>query len=155
SHQRGLGRGMSDQGENDATELMQTAARLRFADPDTAQRLYQEAAERFRRSGSRRKLIQALKGLGQIARDLRGNIAALRYYEEAVDLCRKEDDELLLAHTVRHLGDIHHELKRDDLAEPCYQEALAIYRANKQASTLDLANAVRPFAVLQEAAGRI
>lgn len=134
---------------------MREANRLRFENPGEAQGLYREAVERSRNGGSRRNLIRALKGLGQIARDLRVNDLALRLYDEAVMLCRAEGDEILLAHTVRHLGDIHSDLRRDDLAQPCYEEALVIYRASSETSTLDLANAVRPYALLKENSGAI
>ena len=144
---------MTEREPDDCVELMREATRLRFENPGEAQRLYREAVEHFRQRGSRRKLIQALKGLGQIARDLRTNDLALRLYDEAVTLCRAEHDALLLAHTVRHLGDIHSDMRRNDLAQPCYEEALAIYRAHAGASILDLANAVRPYALLKENTG--
>ena len=146
---------MIDEQSDTSAELMRQASRLRFENPREAHRLYSDAVECSRRNGSRRKLIQALKGVGQIARDLRLNPAALGFYREAVELCRQEGDPLLLAHTVRHLGDIHQDMNHDNLAEPCYQEALTIYRSNPSTSTLDLANAVRPFAILQEAFGRV
>ena len=41
-----------------------------------------------------------------------------------------------------------------DLAEPCYEEALALYRSSGQtAPPLDLANAIRPLAILRERVG--
>ena len=144
---------MSDQNQDEPAELMRQASRLRFENPGEAQRLYEKAVESSRKSGSRPKLIQALKGLGQIARDTRLNGAALLCYKEAVALCRAEVDELQLAHTVRHLGDIHQDMRRTDLAGPCYEEALAIYRSNGKTSTLDLANTVRPLALLKETTG--
>lgn len=144
---------MSDQDADDSAELMREANRLRFEDPGASQRLYEEAAEYARQHESRRHLIQALKGLGQIARDAGNLNQALSLYEDAVKLCREVDDALLLAHTIRHVGDIHQDMKRVDLAAPCYDEALAIYRSHEQTSTLDLANAVRPFALLKEHTG--
>ena len=146
---------MSDQDSDDSAELMRKANTLRFEHPAEARRLYGEAAEQARQHGSCQQLIQALKGLGQIARDLRANDLALRLYEEAVALCRKENQALLLAHTIRHVGDLHQDMKRDDLAAPCYEEALEIYRSHAETRTLDLANAVRPFALLKEHAGAI
>jgi tetratricopeptide (TPR) repeat protein len=146
---------MNDQNVDDFMVLMSEARRLRFEDPAEAQRLFEKAVEESRKQGSPQKLIQALKGVGQIARDLRANDLALRLYQEAVALCRNENDALLLAHTVRHVGDIHQDMKRDDLAAPCYEEALGIYRSHRETSKLDLANAVRPFALLKENAGAI
>jgi tetratricopeptide (TPR) repeat protein len=95
----------------------------------------------------------ALKGLGQIERDLRNGHAALPLYEEAVALCRAVSEPLRLAHTIRHLGDIHLDAGRLELAEPCYDEALALYSENEQTVPLDLANAIRPLAILQERNG--
>jgi tetratricopeptide (TPR) repeat protein len=76
-----------------------------------------------------------------------GNLAAAQqHYEEAVALYR-----LALAHTIRHLGDVHRKRGNWEAAEPCYREALEIYRANRDhASPLDVANAIRPYALLQE-----
>ena len=39
-------------------------------------------------------------------------------------------------------------------AEPCYQEALLLYRDHPGTAPLDLANALRPFAILSEALGK-
>ena len=146
---------MSGRNVDDSVELMSEARRLRFEDPAEAQRLFEKAVEESRKQGPPRKLIHALKGLGQIARDLHANDLALRLYQEAVSLCRNENDVLLLAHTIRHVGDIHQDMKQHDLAAQCYEEALAIYRSHQETSILDLANAVRPFALLKEHAGAI
>jgi len=140
---------------NSVVELMQEANRVRFERPLEAHRLYADAVERCRQNGPRCELIKALKGLGQIERDLNNSEAALLHYEEAVALCREEGDALLLAHTVRHVGDIHQDAGRDDLAEPCYVEALSIYRNNTETSPLDLANTIRPFALLKENTGQV
>ena len=134
------------------TDLIKEASGLRFERPKHARRLYSDAVSRCRQIGTRRELIQALKGLGQIERDLDHGAAALPLYEEAVALCRQEGDALLLAHTVRHLGDIHQDAGRPELAEPCYVEALTIYRSEREAAPLDLANAIRPLATLKEGA---
>ncbi len=71
-----------------------------------------EAVALGRQAGVLRELVQALKGLGQIERDLGRGAAARPLYEEAVDLSREEGDPLVLAHTVRHLGDIHQDAGR-------------------------------------------
>jgi tetratricopeptide (TPR) repeat protein len=112
-----------------------------------------EAVRLVRQSGERRDLIRALKALGQIERDLGRGDAARPLYEEAVTISREDGDPLMLAHTIRHLGDIHRDAKRLADAELCYHEALALYRAN-EAAPLDLANAIRPFAILKEATGK-
>ena len=138
-----------------ARVLMEQATRARRRGRlRDAHRDFLEAVTLARQADSPPDLIQALKGLGQIERDLERGDAARPLYEEAVALCRAEDDPLQLAHTVRHLGDIHQDGGRLDLAEPCYREALTIYQGHPRTAPLDLANALRPFAILQQSLGK-
>jgi tetratricopeptide (TPR) repeat protein len=58
-----------------------------------------------------------------------------------------------LAHTVRHLGDVRRHIGRHEGAQSCYEEALSIYRREPEANPLDVANALRPFAILKEEMG--
>jgi len=146
---------MNELTSDEIGQLLREANRLRFERPHAAHGLYADAVERSRQAGMKRELIRALKGLGQIERDLENGAAALVLYEEAVALCRQEGDALMLAHTVRHVGDIHQEGGRDGLAEPCYNEALSIYRRDNETQPLDLANTIRPFALLKENAGEV
>lgn len=131
--------------------LLDQAARAhrenRFRD---ARRDFTEAIALGRGGGSRTDLITALKGLAQIERHLENGEAARVRYEEAVVLCREEGVEMLLAHTIRHLGDVHREAGQRDLAEPAYREALEIYRRHPETKPLDLANTLRPLALLKE-----
>ncbi len=71
----------------------------------------------------------------------------------AVAIARKGDDPLLLAHRVRHLGDAYYYARRLALAGPCHVEALSIYRRHEHTPSLDLANAIRSFAVLKHELG--
>src|SRR5947207_9468868 len=71
----------------------------------------------------------------------------------AVANLRKVGDALRLAHAVRHLGDAYYYARRSELAEPCYLEALSIYRRHEHTPPLDLANAIRSFAVLKDEVG--
>jgi tetratricopeptide (TPR) repeat protein len=109
-----------------------------------------EAIEASRHCGSRIHLIRALKGLAHVVRDLRQDERAVPLYEEAVTLCREEGDVLLLAHTVRHLGDLHRGADRLDDANRCYSEALSLYRSATSPPALDVANALRPAALMRE-----
>ena len=101
----------------------------------------------------RNQLIATLKRLGQAARNMGNLHEALRLYEEAAGLCEQEGDNQLLAHTIRHVGDIYFALEQRDLAEPNYLRALTLYRTDASSSPLDLANALRPYALLKEACG--
>jgi tetratricopeptide (TPR) repeat protein len=137
-----------------AQELMENARRARREHRlDDAKRDLVVAVSLFRQGGVRRDLVGALKALGQIERDEGHGDVARPFYEEAVAICRQEGDPLLLAHTIRHLGDIHRSMERLIEAEPCYHEALLLYRS-QQANHMDLANAIRPFALLMDATGR-
>jgi tetratricopeptide (TPR) repeat protein len=82
-----------------------------------------------------------------------GKHANVLRHKLAVASVRKVNDPLKLAHTVRHLGDAYHYAGRAALAEACYVEALAIYRRHENTRPLDLANAIRSFAVLRDEAG--
>src|SRR2546430_2641892 len=82
-----------------------------------------------------------------------GNYAYVLKCKLAVAGLRKIDDPLRLAHTVRHLGDAYYYAGRASLAEPCYVEALSIYRCHEHRQPLDLANAIRSFAVLKDEVG--
>lgn len=141
---------MSEQWE----ELMQQATQARredrFAD---ARRGFTRSVDICRQNGNKADLARALKGLGQIERDL-GNLGiALQHYEEALALHRAEGDALKTAHTVRHVGDIHQDAGKLESAEPCYNEALQLYRVHKQTDALDLANTIRGMALLKEKTG--
>ncbi len=67
--------------------------------------------------------------------------------------CRALNHDLLLAHTVRHLGDVLQDLGSIERAEPCYLEALSLYERHDRAPTLDVANTIRPLAILRETQG--
>jgi tetratricopeptide (TPR) repeat protein len=121
--------------------------------PEDAKKDLTEAVALCRQSGIQEDLAKALTSLGQIERDLHNNDVALNHYEEAVAIYRTQDSPLRLAHTVRHVGDILRNQKRLDLAAPCYEEALAIYRSHREAPPLDLANAIRGYALLKEGIG--
>ncbi len=113
----------------------------------------QIAIDLLQDDGSHGELADALRSLGEVERRLRKPDAARAHYEEAVALYRDLDDPNTLAHTIRHLGDVHSDSGRFDLASPCYREALSIYLSHGDAPPLDLANAIRSFALLNERTG--
>jgi len=114
-----------------------------------ARDLFTRALAKARASHHTEHLVQSLIALGKTERDLKNLGAAHLYYQEAAALYRKLDDPLKLAHTIRHLGDILQDQGLFHLAEPHYVEALALYRAHPEAPPLDLANAIRGYAVLK------
>jgi tetratricopeptide (TPR) repeat protein len=120
---------------------------------DDAFREYGQAAELSRASGPEEQLIAALTGLGQISRDRKHLQLALQHYSEALALCRRHSTPIRTAHTARHLGDIYRESGMLIEAEPLLQEALAIYRRSSGIEPLELANAIRPLALLKATLG--
>jgi tetratricopeptide (TPR) repeat protein len=91
--------------------------------------------------------------LAYVERNLRDLEAAERHYRDASEIYRSLDNSLKTAHTLRHAADILREQKRADLAAQLYAEALDIYHGHKDAPPLDLANAIRGFALLKEQTG--
>ena len=57
------------------------------------------------------------------------------------------------AHTIRHIADIYQQERNPAEAKPLYEEALDLYRHNLDTKLLDLANTVRPYALLNEELG--
>lgn len=82
-----------------------------------------------------------------------GNLAYILQYKVAVAFARQGGDPLKIAHRVRHLGDAYHYAGWAARAESCYVEALSIYRPHAHTGRLDLANAIRSFAVLKQENG--
>lgn len=96
---------------------------------------------------------RVLREKGELARRERNLTAARQFYEEAVALMRDSDDRLSFAHMIRHLGDVLTEQRCWPEAESCFIEALEIYRAHSQPHPLDIANAIRGYAVLKSETG--
>ena len=94
---------------------------------------YHEDAERLRKAG-----------------DLDG---ALIRQRRAVGLWRELGDTAALAHAVRHIADMLVEAGRAREANEPIAEMLALYRQARDASPLDIANALRSAAVHAEAIG--
>lgn len=132
-----------DQGYRARREHRLAEAKDRFA----------EAADLCAGSQDRALLARALTGLGQIERDLEDLPGALKHYEDAVQIYRTLGNPLVLAHAIRHMGDILRNARLLDRAAACYGEAIATYRANSSASPLDVANAIRGFALVRGETG--
>jgi len=114
-----------------------------------------EALALCRQSNDQADLASTLIDLGRIERDLGNNETELAHYEAAVAILRNLDNVLKLAHTIRRVADIQRHQGRTGAADPNYREALAIYRDHKRAPPLDLANAIRGYAVLKQDTGEV
>ena len=122
--------------------------------PEQAKEVFSEAVRLSRKTAAPLLLASSLTGLGQIERDLDHNDAAVQHYREAVGILKGEPpDRLRFAHTIRHLADILREDGSPEEAAACYEEALKAYREHKETPPLDLANALRGFALLKGGIG--
>lgn len=138
----------------DKTNPLAAGARARSEGRlDDAFNAYQLAANALRGEGSQPQLISALSGLGRVERDRGARDAAAGYYAEALAVCRAHGDRLLTAHTARHLGDLYCELGRHGEAGALLRESVDIYRNSLETKVLDLANTLRPLALLLGATG--
>jgi len=120
---------------------------------DDARRDLVEAVSLCRDAGRSPQLARALQALGQVERDLGNLDEALARYQEAESIERETGDELAVAHVVRHIADVHEEAGRSEEAERCYIDAVALYRADQRTRPLELANALRPYAILRAKQG--
>ncbi len=120
---------------------------------DDARNLLRRFADLCVESENHREAVRALRAPAQIEHRL-GRLGQERVlYDEAVVLCRGAGEPMLLAHTVRHLGDMSRRAGDLEGALACYSEAIDLYRASSEIRPGDMANAVRPMAILQEALG--
>jgi tetratricopeptide (TPR) repeat protein len=120
----------------------------------------EEAAELFRKaltacvpSDSPALCATLYEELAYVERNLQDLNASLKLYRQASRVYRDLGNPLKVAHTMRHAADILREQKRQDEATPLYAETLEIYRKHKDTPPLDLANAIRGFALLKEDVG--
>jgi tetratricopeptide (TPR) repeat protein len=95
----------------------------------------------------------ALVIAGSVARQEGRIDEAIDLFTRAAEDARRQGDVLVLAHRLRHIGDIQQDAGRDAEAAPYYDEALALYRSRPDPPVLDLANMLRPLAMLKEKTG--
>lgn len=92
---------------------------------------------------------------GRQARN-QGDFASARArYAAAAKIYREQNDLLAYAHTIRHIADIYQQESNPVEAKPLYEECIELYRSNLGTKILDLANALRPYALLNEAQGNL
>lgn len=138
------------------TDLIQRArtarreGRLSQAKEDLA-----SAVSGARGAGCAHTLGMALSALAQIERDLGHAERSQDLYREAVDIFEAEAEPRAIAHAARHLGDLYREAGRLDEAGCYLTQALVINRARADCRPLELANSLRPLALLREDEGRV
>ncbi|UWZ83525.1 hypothetical protein [Occallatibacter riparius] len=90
---------------------------------------------------------------GRRARAAGDRDSARKYYAEAAAQYRQEGLTLAWAHAIRHIADMWLEESEFETARPLYEDALEAYRASLETRVLDLANTLRPYALLNAAVG--
>ena len=80
---------------------------------------------------------------------------ALEGYERAADFARSAHDMGTLAYAQRHVADLQRELGQHHAAECAAAEAVSLYRKQSGNVSLDLANALRVWALAQESLGQL
>ena len=109
---------------------------------------FEGAVERAHASSDERMLSVALNGLAQYYRDGDAWARAAELYLERAAVCDRLGDRAGRAHATRHAGEVRHEDGRLEEARDLLMEAVEIYRALADPPRLDVANAVRPLALL-------
>jgi tetratricopeptide (TPR) repeat protein len=140
--------------DSSARELISRGLEARREDRlEDAWFLFSDAVHRCRKAKDTGMLAEALAELGQIEREEGKTQAALRHYGEVVELLRKEGDGGRVAHAIRHVADIERGLGNLVKAGAQYEEALALYREHMQPPALEMANALRGYALLKAETG--
>ena len=98
-------------------------------------------------------LMRSLNAEAQAQRDLGHAGAAGDRYRELAALCVAQNDPLAEAHALRHLADLHLEAGALGEAASTYARVLGLYHASRDEGSLDLANALRGYALLRERLG--
>ena len=80
---------------------------------------------------------------------------ALEGYERAADFARSAHDMGTLAYAQRHVADLQRELGQHHAAESAAAEAVSLYRQHSGSVSLDLANALRVWALAQQSLGQL
>ena len=90
---------------------------------------------------------------GRQARDSGDLTVARAHYANAAEIFQDQNDSLAYAHAVRHIADLLQEESNLHDAKPLYEESLNLYRDNLNSKLLDLANTIRPYALLNQKQG--
>jgi tetratricopeptide (TPR) repeat protein len=118
--------------------------------PEDARDLFREALTECDGSDDGPLVATLYEELAYVERNLRDLESAERHYRKASELYRGLGNLLKTAYTIRHAADILREQNKRDESALLYAEALEIYRKHPESPPLDLANAIRGFALLKE-----
>jgi tetratricopeptide (TPR) repeat protein len=118
-----------------------------------AQSLFRKALDESRSSDNRQLRATLYAELAYVERTLRELDHSITHYLQAAEIWHELEQPLRRAHSVRHAADILREQGKQQESGRLYVEALETYRANRDSPRLDLANAIRGFALLKTQMG--
>jgi tetratricopeptide (TPR) repeat protein len=118
-----------------------------------AQSLFRKALDGSRTSDDRALRATLYAELAYVERTLGELEHSKTHYLMAAGAYRELEQPLQWAHKARHAADILREQGRRDESGRLYAEVLEVYRANADAIKLDVANAIRGFALLKTGMG--
>ena len=88
--------------------------------------------------------------LAKIYFDLGSNKRSLESYQDALSIAESDSEPEQIAHITRHMADVEREIGDLKSSSSHYEKALAYYRSNMNKYGLNMANAMRGFALLKE-----
>ena len=114
-----------------------------------ARSLFQKALDESRTSENRGLRATLYVELAYVERTLGELEHSKTHYLLAARIFRDLNQPLRWAHTARHAADILREQEKREEADRLYDEVLIVYRNNSDTNRLDLANAIRGYALLK------
>ncbi len=145
---------MTEGDNDDAANLLARAWALRReGSVDAARDGILAAVMMFRNAGDMPRLVDALGKLGHVHMDEQQWDEAEDVYHEAVQIAQDSGDLVGEAHKTRHLGDLYRLSGRSTDALAFYRSAIDLYRGIRRRQDLDVANALRGFALAAEESG--
>lgn len=143
---------------NQVVDLVKRAlAARRDGDAEAAEAAAREALSQARArndEAGRETLVVALSVMAQIDQDAGRLDVATQRYAQAAEVCRRPPASPRLPHVLRHLGMLQLRAKNLLAAISCCEEAVALRREQPDTPALEMANTLRPLALIREAEGR-
>ena len=143
---------------NQVVDLVKQAlAARRDGDTEAAEAAAREALSQARGQNDeagRDALVVALSVMAQIDQDAGRLDVATQRYAQAAEVCRRPPVSPRLPHVLRHLGILQLRAKNLLAAISCCEEALELRRGQPDTPALEMANTLRPLALIREAEGR-
>ena len=143
---------------NQVVDLVKQAlAARRAGDGEAAEEAAREALGLARArtdQAGRDAHVMALSLMAQVDQDAGRLDVATQRYAQAVELCRRRPVSSRLPHVLRHLGMLQFRARNLLAAISCCEEAVEIRRGETDTPPLEMANTLRPLALIREAEGR-